>query len=384
MPLPPATEPSADGPAAAVAVERPCPLTGGSSEFSPHAEAVKPWRQVVAEAITDPDELCRILGLPEMDAERIRQAAKTFPLLVPRTVLSRIRPGNPRDPVLRQFFPVPEELDRKEGFSADPLGERSSSPAPRILAKYSNRLLMLTVGGCPVHCRYCFRRHLPYEELMRNKVATGDDAPTSKAVSDNGLAPSLPPETLRFLESRRDYREVILSGGEPLLLDDSKLCAIISRIAQIPHLTRIRIHTRMPVVIPQRVTNDLLTTLRSSRLTPIMVLHINHSQELDDAVATAIGRLVDAGIPLLSQSVLLAGVNDRSEVLAELCERLADLRVIPYYLHQLDRVHGAAHFEVPTSDGKRLVDELRALLPGYAVPHYVRESPEVPYKVPLA
>lgn len=384
MSLSPATDPSAGDSPTPVAVPRPCPPPGDSHEFSAHAEAAKPWRQVVAEAITDPEALCRILGLPEMDAERVRQACKSFPLLVPRTVLSRIQPGNPRDPVLRQFFPAPEELDRKEGFSADPLGERSSSPAPRILAKYSNRLLMLTVGGCPVHCRYCFRRHLPYEELMRNKVATGNGAAASSAVPEDGPAPPLPPETLRFLESRRDYKEVILSGGEPLLLDDSRLSALLTQIAQITHISRIRIHTRMPVVIPQRVTDDLLTTLKSSRLTPIIVLHINHPQELDDAVAAAIGRLVDAGIPVLSQSVLLAGINDRTEVLAELCERLAELRVIPYYLHQLDRVQGAAHFEVPIPDGKRLVDELRTLLPGYAVPRYVRESPEVPYKVPLA
>lgn len=312
--------------------------------FRPRAEAAKPWRRVVAEAITDPEELCRILRLPAQCAEAARQAGQSFPLLVPRTVLSRMQPGNPRDPVLRQFLPVSEELERHEGFSADPLAERSASPAPRVLAKYSTRLLMLTVGGCPVHCRYCFRRHLPYEELMRPTAATCGGDPAWNARSDGVSSTLVPTETLRFLESRNDYREIILSGGEPLLLDDSRLFSLIRRLSQIPHLTRVRVHTRMPVVIPQRVTDELLVTLKSSRLAPIVVLHVNHPQELDDSVATAIGRLVDAGTPVLSQSVLLAGINDRPEVLAELCERLADLRVIPYYLHQLDRVEGAAHF----------------------------------------
>jgi len=352
--------------------------------FRPRAEAAKPWRRVVAEAITDPEELCRILRLPAQCAEAARQAGQSFPLLVPRTVLSRMQPGNPRDPVLRQFLPVSEELERHEGFSADPLAERSASPAPRVLAKYSTRLLMLTVGGCPVHCRYCFRRHLPYEELMRPTAATCGGDPAWNARSDGVSSTLVPTETLRFLESRNDYREIILSGGEPLLLDDSRLFSLIRRLSQIPHLTRVRVHTRMPVVIPQRVTDELLVTLKSSRLAPIVVLHVNHPQELDDSVATAIGRLVDAGTPVLSQSVLLAGINDRPEVLAELCERLADLRVIPYYLHQLDRVEGAAHFEVPIQDGTRLIQELRALLPGYMVPRYVRESPDSPCKVPLA
>ncbi len=360
------------------------PVAGVPHGFCPHAEAAKPWRRVVAEAITDPAELCRILRLPARYAEAARQAGMSFPLLVPRTVLSRMEPGNPHDPVLRQFFPVPEELEGREGFTGDPLAERSASPAPRVLAKYSTRLLMLTVGGCPVHCRYCFRRHLPYEELMRPAAAPCGTAPTRDVPSRESVSTLLPSETLDFLESQKSYKEIVLSGGEPLLLDDARLRSLIHRLSQIPHLTRVRIHTRMPIVIPQRVTSELVAALKSSRLTPIVVLHVNHPQELDDAVAAAIGRLADAGVPVLSQSVLLAGINDRTEILAALCERLADLRVMPYYLHQLDRVAGAAHFEVPIQEGMRLIRELRALLPGYMVPRYVRESPDSPYKVPLA
>lgn len=377
-------DPSAGVIPAALADPASPPVDGVPHEFRPHAEAAKPWRRVVAEAITDPAELCRILRLPARWAEAARQAGSSFPLLVPRTVLSRMEPGNPRDPVLRQFFPVPEELERREGFSGDPLAERSASPAPRVLAKYSTRLLMLTVGGCPVHCRYCFRRHLPYEELMRPAASPCGAVPKPDAPSGEVASTLLPLETLRFLESQKSYKEIVLSGGEPLLLDDSRLFSLILRLSQIPHLTRVRIHTRMPIVIPQRVTDEFAVTLKSSRLTPMVVLHVNHPQEIDDAVAAVIGRLVDAGVPVLSQSVLLAGINDRTEILAELCERLADLRVIPYYLHQLDRVEGAAHFEVPVQEGIRLIQELRALLPGYMVPRYVRESPDSPYKVPLA
>lgn len=378
IPLPELPDRSADGTTFPDAAPRLC----RAPEFSLRHEAAKSWQQVVAEAITDPKELCRILGLPDRCAELARSAGRSFPLLVPRTVLSRIQPGNPHDPVLRQFFPTSEELDRPNGFSSDPLAERSASPAPRVLAKYASRLLMLTIGGCPVHCRYCFRRHLPYDKLMRPGVTSRDSV--SKAPSHEIASPLLPPETLRYLESRTDCREIILSGGEPLLLDDDKLSALILRVSQIAHLARIRIHTRMPVVIPQRVTDALLATLKFSRLTPIVVIHVNHPQELDDATAAAIGRFIDAGIPVLSQSVLLAGINDSAEVLAELCERLSDLRVIPYYLHQLDRVEGAAHFEVPVDKGKRLMEELRAKLPGYAVPRYVRETPDRPFKSPLA
>ncbi len=359
----------------------------------PQSEYAKPWRRVVAEAIRDPDELCGLLRLPTRYAETARKAGGTFPLLLPRTLLPRIQPGDPNDPVLRQFLAAEEELTPHHGFTRDPLAECIASPVPRVLAKYPTRLLMLTVGGCPVHCRYCFRRHLPYDELIRSpstprgsgSVGIGQDAACGPARgSESQPDQLLAPETLRFLESRTDCKEVILSGGEPLLLEDSRLESLIHRISQIPHISRIRIHTRMPVVIPQRVTGGFLAAMKSTRLTPIVVLHVNHPQELDNQVANAASQMADAGIPLLSQGVLLAGINDRVEVLRELYDRLADIRVIPYYLHQLDRVEGAGHFEVPVHVGRGLIDQLRAVLPGYMVPKYVRESPDVPYKVPLA
>jgi KamA family protein len=181
-------------------------------------------------------------------------------------------------------------------------------------------------------------------------------------------------DVLKQIAADPSIHEVILSGGDPLALPDAELAQIVGRLAEIPHLRRLRIHTRLPVMIPQRITDELLALLRGNRLSPIMVVQVNHPAEIDPAVAEAFGRLVDAGVPLLNQAVLLRGVNDRADVLAELCERLVDLRVMPYYLHQLDPVAGAAHFEVPIETGRALMAALRARLPGYAVPRYVRET----------
>ena len=179
---------------------------------------------------------------------------------------------------------------------------------------------------------------------------------------------------MKAIASDRSIHEVILSGGDPLMLADATLGRLAEELSAIPQLRRLRIHTRLPVMIPQRVTNELISWIRGCRLSTVVVVQVNHPAEIDGNVASAFGRLVDAGIPVLNQSVLLRGVNDRADVLAELCERLVDLRVMPYYLHQLDAVAGAAHFEVPISTGIALVAELRARLPGYAVPRYVRES----------
>jgi KamA family protein len=179
---------------------------------------------------------------------------------------------------------------------------------------------------------------------------------------------------MQVIASDRSIHEVILSGGDPLTLPDDVLARLAAELAQIPHLRRLRIHTRLPVMIPQRVTGEMISWMRANRLSPVVVVQVNHPAEIDPAVADAFGRLVDAGIPMLNQAVLLRDVNDRADVLAELCERLVDLRVMPYYLHQLDAVAGAAHFAVPVATGLALLAELRARLPGYAVPRYVRES----------
>lgn len=303
-------------------------------------------------------ELCRLLDLPESFASQA--AGADFPLFVPRPYLARIRRGDPRDPLLRQVLPVADELQTAAGFHADPLGEGAAMRAAGLLHKYAGRVLMVTTGACAVHCRYCFRRHFPYEQSPRS-LAQWQAA-------------------LDAIAADESIHEVILSGGDPLMLVDELLAPLSERLAGIDHVRRLRIHTRLPIVIPQRVTDELLGWLRGARLTPVMVVHANHAAELDDGVAAALGRLVDAGVPLLNQAVLLRGVNDSADALAELCERLVDLRVMPYYLHQLDRVQGAAHFEVPQNEGQRLMDELRRRLPGYAVPRYVREIEGEPHK----
>lgn len=322
------------------------------------------WRTALDDAIREPEELCRLLRLPLSLASDAALAAGKFPLLVPRTFVSRIRPGDPRDPLLAQVLPRSAERDSVPEFTPDPLGEATTVTGPGLLRKYRNRLLMVATSQCAVHCRFCFRRHFPYHRAVCDTESWGS--------------------ALAQLSQDETIHEVIFSGGDPLALDDRHLAEIARQLAVVPHLRRLRLHTRLPIMIPQRVTEELTLALRSTRLTPIIVVHINHPAEIDGDVARALGELVDGGIPVLSQSVLLRGINDQVEVLAELFECLTDLRVLPYYLHQLDRVAGAAHFEVPESLGGRLVSALRARLPGYAVPRYVRETRGGPGKEVLA
>jgi len=312
----------------------------------------------LADAVRDAGELCRLLALPPSLATAAREAAEGFALLVPRTFLGRIRPGDPSDPLLLQVLPQAVELAETPHFRIDPLGEAGAVIGPGLLHKYQGRSLIVATPRCAVHCRFCFRRHFPYAD---RGAAIPPELETWAPVFDRIAADS-------------SIREVILSGGDPLTLPDEYLAQFIARFARITHLSRIRLHTRLPVMIPQRVTNELLGWLRGTRLTPIVVVHVNHPAEIDGDVAVAFRRMIDAGVPVLSQSVLLAGVNDEVDVLLELFGRLVDLGVIPYYLHQLDRVAGAAHFEVSESAGVGLIARLRARLPGYAVPRYVREQ----------
>lgn len=322
------------------------------------------WRKLLADSVADPAELCRLLGLGPSVADGARRVPGDFPLLVPRSYLARIRPGNAEDPLLLQILPQRQELDQPPGFTTDPVGEADTARTCGLLCKYRSRALIVTTGTCAVHCRFCFRRHLPHPELP--KILTRWQSALERIGSDASI------------------REVILSGGDPLTLADELLGRLAQRLAEIPHLRRLRIHTRLPIMVPERVTEELLSWLRGPRLASVVVVHVNHAAEIDEQVAAALGRLVEAGVPVLSQSVLLRGINDRADVLAELFERLVNLRVMPYYLHQLDRVAGAAHFEVPEPIGVGLVAQLRARLPGYAVPRYVREEPGKPYKRPLA
>jgi EF-P beta-lysylation protein EpmB len=322
------------------------------------------WQEAVKDAVRDPAELCRLVRLPRPYASAALRAARDFPLFVPRGYLARMRPGDARDPLLRQVLPLEDERTARQGFGPDPVGDRAAARSPGLLHKYRSRVLMVTTGACAVHCRYCFRRHFPYSQGPRS-------------VDEWSAA-------LDTIAADSTLREVILSGGDPLMLVDDVLAQLSERLGRIAHLRRLRVHTRLPLLIPERVTDELLALLRATRLAPIVVIHANHARELTGSVVDALARLSDAGIPLLNQSVLLAGVNDDVETLSELCERLVDLRVMPYYLHQLDRVAGAAHFEVSQRRGRRLVGELRARLPGYAVPRYVREAAGAEHKLILA
>jgi EF-P beta-lysylation protein EpmB len=327
------------------------------------APRYRSWQEAYKDAVRDPAELCRLVDLPPDIAAGAVRAARDFPLFAPRGYIARMRPRDPRDPLLRQVLPLEDELTSPADYRADPVGDGPATQIPGLLHKYQSRVLMVTTGACAVHCRYCFRRHFPYEMGPR-------------AVKDWQPA-------LAHIGADRTIHEVILSGGDPLTLVDRHLAELVDRLASIGHVRRLRVHTRLPLMIPQRVTDELVGWLRGSRLAPIVVIHANHANELDNEVAEALGRLVDAGIPLLNQSVLLAGVNDSAEALAHLCERLVDLRVMPYYLHQLDRVLGAAHFEVPIERGRALMAELRRRLPGYAVPRYVQEIAGGEHKTPL-
>jgi EF-P beta-lysylation protein EpmB len=322
------------------------------------------WQQALKDAVRDPFELCRLLDLPVHLAAEARCLTDGFPLFAPRSFIARMQPRTPHDPLLRQVLPQAAEAIDREGYTADPVGDAAASVSPGLLHKYEGRVLMVATGACAVHCRYCFRRHFPYEEAPRS-VGEWQGA-------------------LDQIAADASIHEVILSGGDPLMLVDSHLAELAEQIAAIGHVRRLRVHTRLPVMIPERVTTELLDWLRGTRLAPVMVIHANHPAELVGRAADAIRRIVAAGIPTLNQAVLLGGVNDEVDTLAELSERLVELGVIPYYLHQLDRVRGAAHFEVPMAEGQRLIEELRRRLPGYAVPRHVREVAGEPYKVELA
>lgn len=313
------------------------------------------WRRALAEAVRDPDLLCDLVGLGPEFRERARRAARLFPLVVPRGYLARIKPGNPADPLLRQVLPLSAEAVARPGFSVDPLVEEEARSQPGLLRKYRGRALLVTTGVCAINCRFCFRRHFPYEEVPRGIEAW------EPALASLAADPTI--------------EEVILSGGDPLSLTDEWLGRLAERIGLIEHVKRLRVHTRLPIVLPERVTDELLGWLASGRFQPIVVVHANHAREVDDAVARGLARLAEAGVLLLNQSVLLAGVNDDIDVLESLARRLIECRVLPYYLHQLDAVAGAAHFEVPEERGRALARELRDRLPGYMVPRYVREVP---------
>lgn len=313
------------------------------------------WRQHLAAAVRDLRELLELL---ELDAEVLgvdatSPAARQFPLRVPRGYVSRMHRGDPNDPLLKQVLPMTVEDDEVAGFTTNPVGELGMVRGDGLLSKYRGRALLVTTGACAVHCRYCFRRHFPYDE----QPARGADFSAALSV----------------IAADETIEEVILSGGDPLILPDDRLAELAERLTEIPHVRRLRIHTRMPVVLPERVDEALVGWIAACRVPVVVVIHANHPREIDGAVERALGALDVAGATLLNQAVLLRGVNDSSEALEELSKRLFDCGVLPYYLHVLDRVEGAAHFEVNEERALELMEELQAGLPGYLVPKLVRE-----------
>lgn len=321
------------------------------------------WQQELARAITEPAELLRELALDLALLPAARAAAARFPLRVPRGFVARMRQGDPDDPLLRQVLPLAAELSPVPGFVADPVDDQAARAAPGVLHKYHGRVLLIATGACAIHCRYCFRREFPYSE----NHAGGDS-----------WRPAL-----NYLSQDRSLREVILSGGDPLSLSDRRLGALLAELERIPHLERLRIHSRQPIVLPERVDDGLLDLLARTRLRPILVIHANHPREIDDTVRRVLERLAGIGVTLLNQSVLLRGVNDTVPTLVELSEVLFAARVLPYYLHLLDRVQGAAHYEVNETEASTIMEVLRQRLPGYLVPRLVREQPGQLAKTPL-
>jgi EF-P beta-lysylation protein EpmB len=321
------------------------------------------WQQHLADAIREPAELLAALDLPSHLLPQPEGATLSFPLRVPRGYVALMERGNPNDPLLRQVLPLDAENAAASGFVTDPVGDLAARALPGVLHKYHGRALLIVTGACGVHCRYCFRRHYPYV--------------------DSGLTREREHAALAYLREDTSITEVILSGGDPLTLTDTRLAKFVAQLADIPRLQRLRIHTRLPVVLPERITAEFVDWLSGSRLKPVMVIHANHPRELDSNLAEGLARLAHAGVTLLNQSVLLRGVNDDPTTLAALSTRLFDVGVLPYYLHQLDRVHGAAHFEVTDTTARAVHRALMNQLPGYLVPRLVREQASARSKLPL-
>ncbi len=321
------------------------------------------WQQAWREAVRDPRELLAMLGLEAL-ADRVSdQAALQFPLRVPRGFVARMQHGDPRDPLLRQVLPLDDELRAAPGFGLDAVGDSLARTGPGVIQKYRGRALLVATGSCAVNCRYCFRRHFPYAE---------------ETAARDGWR-----EAVELIRADAGIDEVILSGGDPLSLATPKLAELTAALAGIPHIRRLRIHSRLPVVLPERIDDALLGWLSALPWPVAIVVHANHANEFDAHVDAALARLRDAGAALLNQAVLLRGVNDSVDALAALNERGYAAGVLPYYLHQLDRVQGVAHYEVADDEARALHAALAARLPGYLVPKLGREVPGDPGKRPL-
>lgn len=313
------------------------------------------WQTLLKESLIPVAELISYLKLPAECLPGAESGHKLFDLRVPKPYLERIEKGNPQDPLLLQVLPVQQETIKVSGYVTDPLEEAESNPIPGLIHKYKSRVLLVGSGACAINCRYCFRRHFPY--------------------ADNGLSNERIDQVVAYLKQQPDVNEVILSGGDPLATSDKRLEVLIGKLSDVPHLKRLRIHSRLPVVIPQRISDELVEILSQSRFKVIWVLHINHANEIDQSVAEVVQKLSHRKMTVLNQSVILKGVNDSVEALTELSEALFDAGVLPYYLHAFDPVQGASHFDVPDDRAIQLWQEMQKELPGFLVPRLVREKP---------
>lgn len=318
-------------------------------------QAALPWQQQLRLAVRSVDQLLTELGLSAADFADAPVIDPNFPVLVPRAYLERMRPRDPTDPLLLQVLPAAAERLEVSGYNADPVGDDAAQLIPGLLQKYAGRALLITTGACAIHCRYCFRRHFPYSESAAGRADWS--AAVAAIAADSSIS------------------EVLLSGGDPLSMSTAKLKRLTDQLAAIPHLRRLRIHTRWPLVLPARVNAELCDWLATLPWPVTIVLHANHANEIDARVHQACADLRRTGATLLNQSVLLAGINDCADALSNLSEVLHESGVLPYYLHLLDPVAGAAHFDVEQSVGIELINDLRQRLPGYLVPRLAREIP---------
>lgn len=322
------------------------------------------WQRELGQSYTTPAALGEALGLDATWVAQHEKARQLFPMRVPRPFAALMEPNNPHDPLLQQVLPLSDEFNEVAGFHSDPLQETHLQGPTGLLHKYKSRVLLVLRGGCAVNCRYCFRRHFPYQEHQISHTEL-------RQIHD-------------YIAQHPEINEVILSGGDPLMANDKQLTSLIQQLEQHPHLSRLRIHSRLPVVIPQRLTTKLAQQLGQSRLQSILVLHINHPNEISPQLGTALKAFQEQGVWLFNQSVLLKGINNSITTLTQLSEALFTVGILPYYLHQLDRVKGAAHFEVSEAEGQQIMQGLLRELPGFLVPKWVREVGGEASKTPLA
>jgi len=323
----------------------------------------KSWQHALTNAITEPSELIKLLELDEALIPKAHLAAITFPLKVPRGFVARMKKGDVNDPLLQQVLPLAAELETHAGYETDPLREKQFNPIPGLLHKYPSRVLLTPIGACGINCRYCFRRHFAYED--NNPGSAGWEKAIDYIAKDPAIS------------------EVILSGGDPLVANDSTLASLTQKLIHIPHIKRLRIHTRMLIVLPERITEELITAITHPTIKTILVTHCNHPQEINSEVVLAAQKLKKAGVILLNQTVLLKGINDHVDILAALSEALFSADILPYYLHILDKVQGAAHFDLALQTARTLHQGLIERLSGYLVPKLVCEQPGAPAKVSM-